>query len=99
MRCSLSSRGTFNSLFHLRVRTRTTDEIVFISRFRGSQENLLYWSAQIMAILKAKYVWQVVRADDAVSLSLSYQVQARVKGSDVIGYPEYAKNAACSIIL
>lgn len=75
------------------------DQKVLIPRLGGTQDNFLHWSAQIRAILKAKGVWHVVRADDAVSLSSWHQVQVSEEGSDVASDPEYGRDIEWSIIL
>lgn len=70
-----------------------------IPRSGGPQDNFLYWSVQIMAILKAKLVWHVVRADDAVSSFSSLQLRASVNGSNVASDFEYVRDLTSSIIL
>lgn len=59
-----------------------TNQNLFIPWLGGSEDGFMYWTAQIIAILKAKQVWVIVRADDAGSLSSFHQVQASDKGFD-----------------
>lgn len=75
-----------------------TDQKMFIHRLQGPQEILLYWSAQIKEILKAKRVFHVGPADEAASSSPLRQVLVGDEGSDVASDLEYAMDLACSII-
>lgn len=76
-----------------------TERNVAIPRFLGPQDNFLYWSAQIKAILNAKQVWHVMQVDDPASVSLSHQVRASDAGSDVCSAPERLRDVACTKIL
>lgn len=48
-----------------------TEQRVLILRYREQQNNLLYWPAQIKALLKAKLVRHVGQGDDAASSHVS----------------------------
>lgn len=72
-----------------------------VPRFKGQQDNFLYWSGQIKAILKAKRVWHVGRGDDGASSSASHQDGTDKTGTATEGVLDnaFAKDIACSVVL
>lgn len=62
-------------------------------RFRG-QDKLLYWSAHVKTMLKAKRVWHVVRGINAASSSSSHRdrMNTRNGGAGASVDSEHAKN-------
>lgn len=71
------------------------------AQFKGQQENLLYWCAQIKAILKEKRVWPVVQGDDAASASASHQNGTDMTDTATARVMDnaFATDVACSVIL
>lgn len=75
-----------------------TDQKVAIPRFFGLQNNFLYWSAQLKAILKARPMWNVLWVYDAASSSSWPEMRVSDAESDISSDLEYSRDVACLLI-
>lgn len=51
----------------------SSDQQSLEPRFKKQQNDFLYWSAQLKAILKEKHVWNAVQFEKAASVFVWYQ--------------------------
>lgn len=65
----------------------------------GQQNNFLYWSVQVKAILNAKRVWHFVRGEDVANSYVSNQNGKERKDTATGGVmdDEYGRNVECSV--
>lgn len=79
-----------------------TDQRSLAPRLKGQHDSFLYWPAQVKEILKAKRVWHFVRQSKAAASSYASNQKGVEKKDTATGGvkdDEYARNAACLVIL
>lgn len=100
MYCAFCCRPTRNT-YSVSLAREDDDEAPKGSfpRIGGLQDSLMYWPAQMNAILKSKLVWYVARVYNAPGLSPSRQVRVSVARSEASSDLEHAREVECSITL